>query len=125
MIARRSVTELIYGADIKLGNGVAELGGLHVIVSERHESGRIDRQLAGRCSRQGDPGSVRTYGSLEDDLLLRYAPQIFLKLLSKATSQNRPQSNRLAENLLSLAQHKAQRQGKKVFGQTIGLRPGL
>ncbi len=98
------------GADIKLGKGVAELGGLHVIVSERHESGRIDRQLAGRCSRQGDPGSVRTYGSLEDDLLLRYAPQLFIKILSQATSQYRPQSNRLAENLLSLAQHKAQRQ---------------
>ena len=45
------------GTDIKLGEGVAELGGLHVIGTERHESRRIDRQLAGRCARQGDPGS--------------------------------------------------------------------
>ncbi len=44
------------GTDIKLGDGVAELGGLHVIGTERHESRRIDRQLAGRCARQGDPG---------------------------------------------------------------------
>jgi preprotein translocase subunit SecA len=98
------------GADIKLGKGVAKLGGLHVIVSERHESGRIDRQLCGRCSRQGDPGSVRTYASLEDELVLQYGPKQFLKLLLQTISRNRPESNRLVEHLLSLAQHKAQRQ---------------
>ena len=57
------------GTDIKLGQGVAELGGLHVILSEMHESARIDRQLMGRCARQGDPGSFRQYLSLDDDLL--------------------------------------------------------
>ncbi len=57
------------GTDIKLGEGVAELGGLHVIGSERHDSRRIDRQLRGRCSRQGDPGSTTFYVSLEDDLM--------------------------------------------------------
>ena len=57
------------GTDIKLGPGVPELGGLHVIGSERHEARRIDRQLRGRCARQGDPGSSRFYVSLEDDLM--------------------------------------------------------
>ena len=57
------------GTDIKLGEGVPEVGGLHVIGSERHEARRIDRQLRGRCARQGDPGSSRFYVSLEDDLM--------------------------------------------------------
>src|SRR5262249_5352787 len=53
------------GTDIKLGEGVAEQGGLHVIGTERHESRRIDRQLAGRCARQGDPGHCQFFVSLE------------------------------------------------------------
>ncbi|HEX7447632.1 MAG TPA: preprotein translocase subunit SecA [Pirellulales bacterium] len=57
------------GTDIRLGDGVAELGGLHVILSEMHEAGRIDRQLMGRCARQGDPGTYRQYLALDDDLL--------------------------------------------------------
>jgi len=57
------------GTDIKLGEGVPGVGGLHVIGSERHEARRIDRQLRGRCARQGDPGSSRFYVSLEDDLM--------------------------------------------------------
>ena len=57
------------GTDIKLGQGVPDVGGLHVIGSERHEARRIDRQLRGRCARQGDPGSSRFYVSLEDDLM--------------------------------------------------------
>jgi preprotein translocase subunit SecA len=57
------------GTDIKLGEGVAELDGLHVILTERHEAARIDRQLAGRCARQGDPGSYEAILSLEDSLL--------------------------------------------------------
>ena len=57
------------GTDIKLGEGVREVGGLHVIVSESHDAGRIDRQLAGRCARQGDPGSFEFYYSAEDVLL--------------------------------------------------------
>ena len=57
------------GTDIKLGAGVSEVGGLHVLGTERHESRRIDRQLRGRCSRQGDPGSSHFFISLEDDLM--------------------------------------------------------
>ena len=57
------------GTDIKLGNGVAEAGGLHVIGTERHEAARIDRQLVGRAGRQGDPGSAQFMVSLEDQLL--------------------------------------------------------
>lgn len=61
------------GTDIKLGEGVAELGGLHVIGTERHESRRIDNQLRGRAGRQGDPGLSQFYVSLEDELVERFA----------------------------------------------------
>jgi preprotein translocase subunit SecA len=57
------------GTDIKLAPAVAEAGGLHVICSELHDSARIDRQLMGRCARQGDPGTVRQYMSLDDDVI--------------------------------------------------------
>ena len=60
------------GTDIKLGEGVSELGGLFVIATERHESRRIDRQLRGRCARQGDPGMSRFYVSFEDDLMRNF-----------------------------------------------------
>jgi len=60
------------GTDIKLGTGVQQLGGLHVIGTERHESRRIDRQLRGRCARQGDPGSSQFYISFEDDLMRNF-----------------------------------------------------
>jgi preprotein translocase subunit SecA len=63
------------GTDIKLGPGVAEVGGLHVIGSERHESRRIDRQLRGRCSRQGDPGGSQFFISLEDKLMRLFGSQ--------------------------------------------------
>jgi preprotein translocase subunit SecA len=58
------------GTDIKLGEGVAALGGLHVILTEMHDAARVDRQLSGRCGRQGDPGTYRQYLALDDDLLL-------------------------------------------------------
>ena len=61
------------GTDIKLGEGVAEVGGLFVIGTERHQSRRIDRQLRGRCSRQGDPGESQFYLSFEDDLMRNFA----------------------------------------------------
>ncbi len=61
------------GTDIKLGEGVAELGGLHVMGTNRHESRRIDNQLRGRAGRQGDPGSSRFFVSLEDDLFTKYS----------------------------------------------------
>ena len=64
------------GTDIVLGPGVAELGGMHVIGVECHESGRIDRQLLGRAGRQGDPGSGRFFISADDPLLVRYAPRL-------------------------------------------------
>ena len=60
------------GTDIKLGQSVQELGGLHVIGTERHESRRIDRQLRGRCARQGDPGSSQFFVSFEDDLMRNF-----------------------------------------------------
>ena len=60
------------GTDIKLGAGVADLGGLYVLATERHESRRIDRQLRGRCSRQGDPGYSRFFVSFEDDLMRNF-----------------------------------------------------
>ncbi len=62
------------GTDIRLGEGVTALGGLHVIATERHEARRVDRQLFGRAGRQGDPGSAQAFVSLEDDLLVRFSP---------------------------------------------------
>jgi len=61
--------------DIRLGPGVAELGGLHVIATERHESRRVDRQLFGRSARQGDPGAAQAFFSAEDELFRRYLPR--------------------------------------------------
>ncbi len=58
------------GTDIRLGDGVAEIGGLHVICTEMHDASRIDRQLIGRCGRQGDPGTYRQYLALDDDILV-------------------------------------------------------
>jgi len=63
------------GVDIRLGAGVDELGGLHVIGTNRHESGRIDRQLRGRAGRQGDPGSSQFFVSLQDPLFIKYADE--------------------------------------------------
>ncbi len=71
------------GTDIKLGPGVVEMGGLHIIGSERHESRRIDNQLRGRAGRQGDPGSSRFYLSLEDDLMRLFGSDRVQKLMEK------------------------------------------
>ena len=71
------------GTDIKLGPGVAELGGLHVIGTERHESRRIDRQLRGRCARQGDPGSSHFFISLEDDLMRLFGSDRIVKVMER------------------------------------------
>ena len=68
------------GTDIKLGPGVGELGGLHVVATERHESGRIDRQLFGRAARQGDPGSAVAFVSAEDEICRRYAPRVLSEM---------------------------------------------
>ncbi len=71
------------GTDIKLGEGVASVGGLHVLGTERHESRRIDRQLRGRCSRQGDPGSSHFFISLEDDLMRLFGSDRIVKLMER------------------------------------------
>ncbi len=71
------------GTDIKLGDGVARAGGLHIIGTERHESRRIDNQLRGRAGRQGDPGSSRFYLSLEDDLMRRFASERIANLMGR------------------------------------------
>ncbi|MCR5414246.1 MAG: preprotein translocase subunit SecA [Kiritimatiellae bacterium] len=71
------------GTDIKLGEGVTDLGGLHVLGSERHESRRIDRQLRGRCSRQGDPGSSQFFISLEDQLMRLFGSQRIAGLMQR------------------------------------------
>ncbi len=71
------------GTDIKLGPGVAEAGGLHVMGTERHEARRIDRQLRGRCARQGDPGSSHFFVSLEDDLMRLFGSDRIVKYMEK------------------------------------------
>ncbi|MDD3118533.1 MAG: preprotein translocase subunit SecA [Victivallales bacterium] len=71
------------GTDIKLGEGVVELGGLHVIGSARHDSRRIDRQLRGRCSRQGDPGSSQFYVSLEDNLMRLFGSDRIVRIMER------------------------------------------
>ena len=71
------------GTDIKLGPGVVESGGLHIIGTERHESRRIDRQLRGRAGRQGDPGSSSFYLSLEDDLMRLFGSDRIAKIMDK------------------------------------------
>jgi preprotein translocase subunit SecA len=97
------------GTDIKLGRGVAELGGLHVIATERHESGRIDRQLFGRCARQGDPGSAQAFMSVDDELIQRFVPAWMQRQLEPAIVKGRPGARQLAQKSLSYAQHAAQR----------------
>lgn len=82
------------GTDIKLGDGVAELGGLYVIGSERHESRRIDNQLRGRAGRQGDPGVTQFYLSLEDDLMKRFGSDSLKKRLSQMDDSMEPLRSR-------------------------------
>ena len=71
------------GTDIKLGSGVADLGGLHVLGTERHEARRIDRQLRGRCARQGDPGSSHFFIALEDDLMRLFGSDRIVKVMER------------------------------------------
>ena len=71
------------GTDIKLGDGVARAGGLHIIGTERHESRRVDNQLRGRSGRQGDPGSSRFFVSFDDDIMRRFAPDWVPNVMSK------------------------------------------
>ncbi|MBW2623243.1 MAG: prepilin peptidase, partial [Deltaproteobacteria bacterium] len=97
------------GTDIKLGRGVAEMGGLHVIATERHESGRIDRQLFGRCARQGDPGSAQAFMCVDDELIQRFVPAPMRNRLAPILNRRAPGAKLLAEAALSQAQRAAQR----------------
>ena len=83
------------GTDIKLDESALAAGGLHVICSELHESARIDRQLIGRCGRQGDPGSYRQFMSLEDDILVRGFGEPFAKRFL-TVNKNSQRLNRFA-----------------------------
>ncbi len=97
------------GTDIKLGPGVAEAGGLHVIASERHEAGRIDRQLFGRSARQGDPGSAQAFVALQDELLARHAPHVGGVLRKWSGQTDREVSSPITRGIFNLAQKRAQR----------------
>ncbi len=96
------------GTDIKLHGKVAEIGGLHVIATERHESGRIDRQLFGRSARQGDPGSAQAFISMEDELIRRFVPKVFQKQLKTVMEKKIPGTAFFAGRALSHAQRAAQ-----------------
>lgn len=92
------------GTDIALGPGVAESGGLHVIATERHSAGRIDRQLFGRCGRQGDPGSCAGYVSLGDTLLAPHAEGILGKLMRFLARWDTPAGGWLIERIVTRIQ---------------------
>ena len=108
------------GTDIKLGPGVIELGGLHVLGSERHESRRIDRQLRGRCSRQGDPGSSQFFISLEDQLMRLFGSQklsgIMLRLGMK---EGEVMEHRWLNKSVETAQRRVEQQHYAVRKRTL------
>jgi len=97
------------GTDISLGKGVAALGGLHVIASECHEAQRIDRQLFGRCARQGDPGSARLFISMEDEIVRRFAPKVVCSTLKAQLEAGFFAARLSAAATARLAQSAAQR----------------
>ena len=97
------------GTDIKLGRGVAEMGGLHVIATERHEAGRVDRQLFGRCSRQGDPGTAQAVVCLEDELVRRHAPHLSNFLRRRCGQTERDVTTSSTRRLFRSAQNRAER----------------
>ena len=107
------------GTDIKLGEGVKELGGLKIIGTERHESRRIDNQLRGRAGRQGDPGESKFYISLEDDLMRLFGSQ---NLMNMFNSLGMPEGEQIQHKMLSKAIERAQ---KKIEGNNYGIRKNL
>jgi preprotein translocase subunit SecA len=97
------------GVDILLGDGIVELGGLHVIGTERHEARRIDNQLRGRAGRQGDPGSTRFYSSLEDDLIRIFASDRIAGLMSRlGFDDSAPIESGMVTNAITQAQVKVE-----------------
>jgi preprotein translocase subunit SecA len=107
------------GTDIKLGDEVAELGGLHVIGCQRHESRRIDNQLLGRAGRQGDPGSSQFYLSMEDDLLRIFGGDRIGPLMDRLGLE---EGEAIEHNLLSGAIRRAQ---QRVEGRNFEIRKRL
>jgi preprotein translocase subunit SecA len=107
------------GTDIVLGEGVRELGGLHILGTERHESRRIDNQLRGRSGRQGDPGSSRFYLSLEDDLLRIFGSERISSIMGRLGME---EGEPIEHNLISRAIENAQR---KVEGHNFDIRKHL
>ena len=107
------------GTDIKLGEGVAELGGLMIIGTERHESRRIDNQLRGRAGRQGDPGESRFYISLEDDLMRLFGSE---RLMGVFNSLGFPEGEAIEHKMLSSAVEKAQ---MKIESNNYGIRKNV
>jgi preprotein translocase subunit SecA len=107
------------GTDIVLGQGVTELGGLHVLGTERHESRRIDNQLRGRSGRQGDPGSSRFYLSLEDDLLRIFGSERISSIMDRLGME---EGEPIEHNLISKAIENAQ---KKVEARNFDIRKHL
>ncbi len=107
------------GTDIKLGEGVKEVGGLKIIGTERHEARRIDNQLRGRAGRQGDPGESRFYISLEDDLMRLFGSD---RLMGMFNSLGIADGEQIEHNMLSNAIEKAQ---KKIESNNFGIRKNL
>ena len=107
------------GTDIKLGEGVKELGGLKIIGTERHESRRIDNQLRGRAGRQGDPGESKFFISLEDDLMRLFGSE---RLITMFNSLGLQDGEQITHKLLSSAVEKAQ---KKIENNNFGIRKNL
>ena len=104
------------GTDIVLGEGVPELGGLHIIGTERHESRRIDNQLRGRCARQGDPGSSKFFLSLEDDLMRLFGSDNIAGIMDKlGMEDDEPIEHSLVTKSIENAQ-------KKVEGRNFNIR---
>jgi len=107
------------GTDIVLGEGVTDLGGLHILGTERHESRRIDNQLRGRSGRQGDPGSSRFYLALEDDLLRIFGGERITGIMEKLGME---EGEPIEHNLISRAIENAQ---SKVEGHNFDIRKQL
>jgi preprotein translocase subunit SecA len=108
------------GTDIVLGPGVVDLGGLHIIGTERHEARRIDNQLRGRSGRQGDPGSSRFYLSLEDDLMRIFAADRLSGLMQRiGMEEDEPIEHRLISRAIENAQSKVEAQNFSIRKQLL------
>jgi preprotein translocase subunit SecA len=108
------------GTDIKLGPGVTEVGGLHVLGTERHESRRIDRQLRGRCSRQGDPGSSHFFISLEDDLMRLFGSDRIVKMMEKmGLEEGQELSHPLLNRSIQQAQKRVEQHNFQIRKRTL------